>query len=160
VTCDDAWLTRSALVRLRDRGGERRLALTAEGGRWTVNGQVEVALEGCVDVDLGWSPSTNTLPIRRLHLAPGESSGPVTAAWVRFPDLRVQALSQEYRRLSESRYRYTSGRGAFSADLEVDPDGLVLEYKGQWTLVGEPDQRDSTSSSHPRRSAKGSGRSR
>ena len=95
-------------------------------------------VRGAVDVDLGWTPFTNTLPIRRLSLAVGQKSGPVTAAWVRFPDLGLEPLTQEYERTAARRYRYTSGGGSFAADLEVDDDGLVIDYSGIWTRVPEP----------------------
>ena len=90
--------------------------------------RVEVAdptLEGCTDVDLGCSPSTNTLPIRRLSLAVGASQT-IQAAWVRFPELTVTSGTQTYTRLDESTYRYESG--TFSAELVVDEDGLVASY--------------------------------
>lgn len=136
VTCDGAWRTRRADIRLRDDAGERSLAILAAAGRWTVNGRQDDSMRGCVDLDLAWSPSTNTLPIRRLGLEVGGASGPLAAAWVRFPELTVQPLEQEYRRLSESMYRYTSRGGAFAADLEVDGDGLVLDYGGVWRRAG------------------------
>jgi uncharacterized protein len=89
-------------------------------------------LDNCLDVDLEWSPSTNTIPIRRLGLALGESRA-VTAAWVRFPSLEVQRLEQSYERVDERRYRYRSGR--FTADLAVDEDGMVLQYGVSWKAV-------------------------
>jgi hypothetical protein len=79
-----------------------------------------------------WSPSTNTLPTRRLGLALGETEM-VAAAWVRFPSLEVQRLDQSYERIDERRYRYRSGR--FSADLLVDEDGMVLQYGVNWKAV-------------------------
>jgi hypothetical protein len=89
-------------------------------------------LDNCLDVDLEWSPSTNTLPIRRLGLAIGDMKT-VTAAWVRFPSLEVQRLDQSYERVDERRYRYRSGR--FTADLAVDEDGVVLQYGVNWKAV-------------------------
>ncbi len=91
-------------------------------------------LAGCIDVDLGITPSTNTLPIRRLNLQVGESAD-VTAAWVRFPELTVEPLAQRYTRLDERRYRYESTTG-FSAELEVDELGLVVRYGDIWERVG------------------------
>jgi hypothetical protein len=38
------------------------------------NGAAVSAVEGCIDIDLKYSPSTNLLPIRRLNLAIGESA--------------------------------------------------------------------------------------
>jgi hypothetical protein len=65
----------------------------------------------------------------------GARSGPIVAAWVRFPDLALEPLPQEYERLAESRYRYSSRGGSFVAQLEVDEHGLVLDYEGQWRRV-------------------------
>jgi hypothetical protein len=131
VRCDQAWVTRAVAVDLRGPEGERALRLTAEDGRWSVNGVERDAVRGCVDVDLGWSPSTNTLPIRRLDLAVGDTRA-MTAAWVRFPELTLEPLPQEYRRLAERRYRYASAGGRFVAELEVDGQGLVTTYGQIW----------------------------
>jgi hypothetical protein len=135
VRCDTAWRTKSAEVRIHSAGSERALALTVEDGRWLADSREQPALRGALDVDLGWSPSTNTLPIRRLSLAVGAQSGPVVAAWVRFPELTLEPLPQEYERLAETRYRYSSRGGSFVAVLEVDEHGLVLDYEGQWRRV-------------------------
>ncbi len=109
------------------RGFQRRaVALTRDvQGNWTVDGDPAPALQGCTDVDLGCSPSTNALPIRRLSLAAGESST-VQVAWLRFPQLTVARMDQSYARLDADRYRYASG--GFAAELTVDEDGFVVEY--------------------------------
>jgi uncharacterized protein len=110
-----------------------RLLSRDDAGRWTVNGTPRPDLEGCADVDLEFSPSTNTLPIRRLDMPEG-CSAPVLAAWVRFPALTVEVIEQTYERVSEHGYRYRAG--SFTADLEVDEAGLVLDYPGIWRRVG------------------------
>ena len=132
VVCDESWLTRSADISLRDGSGERILRVEVEGGRWRENGRVNERVTDCTDIDLEWSPSTNTIPIRRLSLSVGERSSLITAAWVRFPDLTLQPLGQEYERISERSYRYTSSVGAFIAEIAVDEEGLTLNYEGFW----------------------------
>ena len=123
VMANDAGLTTA--VHVRDlRGFEARtiaLARDAKGG-WTLDGKAAPALRRCTDVDLGCSPSTNTLPIRRLRLGIG-ASHTIQAAWVRFPELTVVKTAQTYTRLDELTYRYASG--AFEEELSVDDDGLV-----------------------------------
>jgi uncharacterized protein len=99
---------------------------------WSRDGKQLPALDQCLDLDLEWSPSTNTLPIRRLGLALGDTKA-VAAAWVRFPSLDVERLDQSYERIDERRYRYRSGR--FTADLAVDEDGVVLQYGVNWKAV-------------------------
>lgn len=113
--------------------GQRRLRLRVEAeGNWSHDGHRLAQAAGCLDVDLEWSPSTNTLPIRRLGLAPGGTKA-VAAAWVRFPSLEVQRIEQTYERLAKRRYRYRSGRS--TADLAVDDDGMVLQYGVNWKAV-------------------------
>ncbi len=122
-------------VHVRDlRGFEQRsIALVRDGkGRWTVDGVAARALSGCSDIDLGCSPSTNTLPIRRLRLAVGTSHA-IKAAWIRFPGLTVEKATQTYSRLDELTYHYASG--TFEADLTVDDDGLVASY-AEWRRTG------------------------
>ena len=116
------------------RGFETRtVALERDAkGNWTVDGVAVKALKGCTDVDLGCSPSTNTLPIRRLRLGVGASQK-IQAAWLRFPDFTVVKAAQTYTRLDEYTYRYKSG--TFEADLDVDDDGLVTTY-AEWRRTG------------------------
>jgi hypothetical protein len=135
VLCDSMWRTNEVELTLARAGRTRSLNIKAESLRWYVNGIEDENLRGCVDIDLSWSPSTNTLPIRRLNLAVGERSGTLNAAWVRFPEMELQVLPQEYERLSERSYRYSSGAGAFTAELEVDERGLVRTYEGLWQTV-------------------------
>jgi hypothetical protein len=134
VLCDDSWHTRRADISLRDGTGEPTLQITVEDGHWYANGRQNETVAGCSDIDLEWSPSTNTIAIRRLRLAVGERSSPFTAAWVRFPSLTLQPLLQQYERTSERSYKYmcdTEG-SRFVAEIVVDDDGMVLNYEGLW----------------------------
>lgn len=139
IACDRSFRTRRANVSVRDATGERTLQITTENGRWFENGRETQTVNGAIDIDLGWSPSTNTLPIKRLKLEIGQSSGEFMAAWVRFPELTLQPLLQEYRRLADLHYRYSSRGGAFVANLIVDNDDLVVDYEGFW-LRAKSDQ--------------------
>lgn len=136
VVCAADWRTRRVEVFLRHPSGERALMLAAAAGRWWADGVEQPGLQGCVDVDLEWSPSTNTLPIRRLAPPVGGGSGPLRMAWVRFPSLAIEPLPQEYRRTADGRYHYSSGGGSFQADIDVDDEGLVVRYEGGWERVG------------------------
>jgi hypothetical protein len=132
ITCDRSFRTKAANVFFRDAAGERSLQIVSEDGRWLENGAENQTVRGAIDIDLGWSPSTNTLPIRRLGLEIGQTSGEFIAAWVRFPELTLQPLPQEYLRLGDRKYRYSSRGGAFVAELLVDDHDLVLDYEGFW----------------------------
>jgi hypothetical protein len=127
VEADERWVTRLARVEV----GERVLLLEHDGaGRWLLGGVPRPDLEGCLDVDLGVTPSTNTLPIRRL----GDAGGELPAAWVGFPELTLERLEQRYTPLGDGRWRYEAGD--FAADLVVDDRGLVVTYGDDlWATV-------------------------
>jgi len=132
IDCDSNWRTQQAEVSVRHSSGDRHVHVTTQNGTWYEDGNENKAVAGAIDIDLGWTPSTNTLPIRRLNLAIGEPSGHVTAAWISFPDLILQPLLQEYRRLGRDRYLYTSREGAFKAEIVVNDHGVVLDYENFW----------------------------
>lgn len=134
IDCAADWHTRNVELSLTDAEGERTLSLRASGtGDWLVGDHRLDAVAGCIDIDLGITPATNTLPIRRLNLAVGESAA-VVATWVRFPSLTIQTLSQRYTRIAEHRYHYASDPG-FECDLVVDDDGLIATYPEGWERV-------------------------
>ncbi len=137
IECDEQWRTRSAVI-TGDAGGHPvGLRLDADGqGHWTRNGVGVRFLDGALDVDLGFTPSTNTLPIRRLALLVGNSAR-VRTAWFRFPELRLESLEQTYTREAERIYRYEAlvDGEPFTARLETDGFGIVVRYEGLW----EPD---------------------
>jgi hypothetical protein len=125
IVADRHWVTRRAHVALASEP-TRTLTIEHDGiGGWTVDEQARPDLATCLDVDLGISPSTNTLPIRRLGLKVGEART-VDAVWVRFPALSVEVLSQTYERRDGLVYGYSSGD--FARDLEVDDRGVVIRY--------------------------------
>jgi len=133
VLADGAGLTTAAHVRDLRGFGQRTIVLERDAkGNWRVDGSPVRALKGCTDVDLGCSPSTTTLPIRRLSLGTGASKT-IQAAWVRFPELDVVKAAQTYTRLDEFTYRYAAGD--FQAELTVDDDGLVGSYAA-WQRTG------------------------
>ena len=141
VLVDRAGLTTAAHVRELRGFTTRTLAIERSAkGAWTVDGAAARALKGCTDVDLGISPSTNTLPIRRLNLAVG-AAHTIQAAWVRFPELVVVKTPQTYSRLDEFTYLYASG--TFEAELTVDDDGLVTTY-AEWRRTGYATGPDDT----------------
>jgi hypothetical protein len=134
VVCDSAWRTLWARVNgwIGRSQVNQRVARNL-AGEWRQNGLVCPAVEGCVDVDLAFTPITNLLPIRRLELSIG-ASAPVRAAWLRFPDFELVPLEQVYTRTSENQYRYESAGGRFRADLDVDAQGVVMRYGSFWQM--------------------------
>jgi hypothetical protein len=134
VYADENWLTHRVHVERTIGADVKTLDLNVESrGVWRSAGQELPALSGCDDVDLALTPATNTLAIRRLNLEIGRSAS-VIVAWVKFPDLMVQPLSERYTRLANDKYRYQSNTG-FAADITVDELGLVITYPGAWERI-------------------------
>jgi uncharacterized protein len=132
VACDAAWRTGSAHVIGTIGGRDVELAIArAPDGTWTRDGVEQPQLAGLVDVDLGFTPATNLVAIRRLALAVGAAS-PAPAAYLVFPELRLERIEQSYRRLDESRYHYTSPAYDYDEVLVVSPDGFVTDYPRLW----------------------------
>jgi uncharacterized protein len=131
IRCDAKWRTESCQLFAQIGRRVTELFVRRDGDVWTVNDEEDMRLVGCEDIDLGFSPSTNLLPIRRLALAVGARAS-VRAAWIKFPELTLQMLEQTYMRLREDTYRYESAGGTFRRDLKVDARGFVLEYPDLW----------------------------
>ena len=141
VECDKGWCTRSSII--EGEVGERpfQLALAADGvGNWTRDGAPVPEFAGALDIDLGFTPATNTLPIRRLALAVGQSA-PVRSAWLRFPELRLEPLQQTYTHEVELIFHYRAlvDGELFVARLDTDVFGRVVRYEGLWEAeLAEP----------------------
>ena len=134
IVCDQSWQTRSG--RVNGWVGSETIAVDISidvVGRWWLNETENPAVEGCLDLDLNFSPSTNLLPIRRLDLAVGQEAA-VRAAWLRFPSFTLEPLEQTYHRLAEATYRYESAGGKFVRDLPVNAAGFVTTYPDFWEL--------------------------
>lgn len=105
-------------------------------GTWTLNDELCAEVQGCMDLDLSFTPATNLLPLRRLALHVGQSAE-VRSAWVEWPDVRLTLLVQRYARRTETEYDYESdlpGGELFRSTLLVQPEGWVLDYGGLWRV--------------------------
>jgi uncharacterized protein len=90
IRCDVRWRVRELMLEsLKDQGKEVRLLADGRGRWWTAAGGSLSSLEGCIDVDVSTTPFTNTLPIRRLDLDPGESEE-IRVAYVDVPGMGVE----------------------------------------------------------------------
>jgi len=136
VFSDENWLTHRVQIDCTLGGNVKSLTLGVESrGIWRSSAGEELSMiRGCDDVDLALTPATNTLAIRRLKLDVG-SSASLVAAWVKFPELTVEPLSQRYTRVDQNTYHYASNTG-FSAEITVDDLGLVTSYPGAWERIG------------------------
>ena len=137
------WVTRELEVTAVGAGWQRSAWLTRDDDagwayRQFADGDAGLPPPGCdpaalgeaLDCDLGLSPLTNTMPIVRheLHLRPGAVE--FTMAWMSVPDLAVVASVQRYEHVRTTAdgavVRFASGD--FTADLQIDADGFVVDY--------------------------------
>ena len=100
----------------------------APGGAW--DGSLP-DLSDALDIDIENSPLTNTMPILR-HGFQCEGSGDFLMAFVSTPGLRVEASPQRYEHVRRTEngsvVRYISRDGDFTAELELDDQGLLIHY--------------------------------
>lgn len=135
IRCTSNWETRSVKVHQQWNNTEKHLSLEVdEAQNWTLNDEPLDFASGFIDIDLGVTPATNTLPIRRFALMMEEGKD-TTAVWLRFPALSVEPLSQRYTRIGEHEYTYESFKSGFRADLHFDDDGVVIRYGDFWQRV-------------------------
>lgn len=139
------WVTRQLIIHVEGNGWARSLRLDrSEDGYW--RDEVEQSglppqdlaapglvpgtdLSSALDCDLGLCPLTNTMPIRRLGLL--ESDVPRTSlvmAWIDMPSLQVIASDQYYGSIGPASVSYASGTRGVNVELEVDEQGVVIDY--------------------------------
>lgn len=128
-------LTRAARIHLWSDSANRHLQLSRNReGRWQANGLDRPDLADATDIDIGVTPATNSLPIRRFRLAVGASRD-LVAAWVQFPTLSVIPAHQRYTRIATDRYLYESRDSGYQAELTVQEDGMVVQYADIWRTL-------------------------
>ncbi|MFZ5791403.1 MAG: putative glycolipid-binding domain-containing protein [Pseudomonadota bacterium] len=129
------WHTRKVVLELHTLQGVRELSLKSDGrGHWRdEHGDPLPELDSCLDVDISVTPFTNTLPVRRLDLEPGRSAE-LRVVYIAVPALTAKPAEQRYRcRERKSGRQLVTYEGlstGFKADLELDADGLVIDYPG------------------------------
>jgi uncharacterized protein len=130
VLADPAFQTQEAAVAGWIGETAVDLHVCAIGNRaWTVNGAEQPQLAGCVDLDLGFTPATNFLPVRRLALRVGEEAQ-APAAYLAFPQLKFEVLPQRYKRISDTEYEYQAPSAGYIGMLEFSAHGVIVSYPG------------------------------
>ncbi len=148
IRCDEQWRMRELQCEMLSTTFAQfptaSLHLLSDGeGHWTnATDEPQPVFDGCIDVDIMATPFTNTLPIRRLKLAQGESQQ-LAMVYVALPDLAVSRMEQRYTCVKHSgkagdftgRYRYESVASGYTALLDVEGMGLVTTYPDLYAWV-------------------------
>ncbi len=132
IRCAHDWSAQTIAIDQVLGNTPRRLQLARAGKGWLVDGAPDARLDGCAEPDLGLTPSTNALAVRRLDLAVGQAAT-IACAWVKFPALSIEPALQRYERLGDQEYRYTNVASGFTAIVTVDDLMLPVSYEGIWT---------------------------
>lgn len=114
---------------------ENILQFTRQNNRWhDKQGTIHAIFDDCTDIDISLTPFTNTLPINRLSLPVG-ASAEIAVLYFDLPAMDIKPARQRYTRLSENTYKYESLSSGFTAALEVDDAGLVINYPEIWERI-------------------------
>jgi hypothetical protein len=133
VTCNRDWTSREA--RVRGWLGTQAVDLVlvrGPGGGWTLNGLPAPDAADHADIDLGFTPATNVLPIRRAGLAVGEAAE-LPAAWLDVAAGSLTVLPQRYERRGATAFWYEAPTTGYADLLETTAEGLVRRYPQLWT---------------------------
>ncbi|MET0937332.1 MAG: putative glycolipid-binding domain-containing protein [Luteibacter sp.] len=134
VRCDRLWHTQWGTVRGWVGAAPVDLSVSHDAhGRWMANEVAVPELGHCVDLDLGFTPATNLIALRRLRLAVGERAA-APAAWFDLEEGSLGVLAQQYERHGRTTYDYEAPRFDCAARLTVTDDGFVSDYPGLWTV--------------------------
>ena len=135
VTADAVWKTQRAKLFgfVGNDAVDLRIRSTSTQ-RWFANGVEQDNVAGCLDLDLGFTPATNLVAIRRLSLKVGQRAE-APAAYLAFPKMHLEKLDQSYHRAGRTTFEYRAPRFGYAETLEVDASGAVLAYPGLFEQV-------------------------
>lgn len=100
-------------------------------GLWTLNDNRIPNLEGCLDLDFGFTPATNLSQLRRIALEIGQAVD-VPVAWLDVTSGTIAILHQRYERRTTDAYWYEAPRFNYAAQFHVRSSGFVRHYPGLW----------------------------
>lgn len=101
-------------------------------GRWgEINGALRPELGASADIELGCTPFSATIPIRRLGLGVGESAD-IDVVAVDVDTLGAVAVPTRYERTGPARWRSVALPTGAERTFEVDEFGLVINEVGRF----------------------------
>ncbi len=135
IELEQNWVIRSFLIKSSLFNMDQTISLRHDGyGKWYGESKEWKTLEGCMDIDISVSPFTNSLPINRLRPKMGENND-IDVVYIDIPSFRISKASQHYLRIHKNTHHFTNADGDFTADIEVDDDGLVVHYPNLFERV-------------------------
>ncbi len=148
LTTGSGYLTTLLTVRAAADGWKRSLELRRSEGRWEVStertgdsdlpdpGGDLTKLHHALDPDLGLSPLFNTMPVLRHGIHNAGHAEDFLMVWISVPDLSLHPSPQRYTHVGSEhgirtvRFEAAGDGEDFTADLQFDSDGFVVDYPG------------------------------
>lgn len=127
-------------IRAREDGTTRRARIGAKSrifvsrapdNTWLLNGTPATAVEEAEDIDLGFTPATLTLPIRRLKLSIGDDAE-IMVARLDLENDRLTPLNLVLRRTADKEYECLNADTGKTSHLVVDGHGIIQRFTGHW----------------------------
>lgn len=137
---DTDWNILRYRIRARSDGTTRRVRIGAKprlfvrratDDTWMVNGAPAHAVTGAKDIDLGFTPATFTLPIRRLKLGIGDEAE-ILVARLDLEKEQLTPLHRVFRRIAKDKYECRVTETDAISHLMVDAQGIVRADAGRW----------------------------
>ena len=129
-------------IRARGDGTTRRARIGAKSRilvrrapdyTWLLNGTPAPAVTVAKDIDLGFTPATLTLPIRRLKLGIGDEAE-VMVARLDFENERLTPMHLVFRRIADEQYECLNFETGKTSHLIVDRHGIIRAHTGHWIV--------------------------
>ncbi|WP_291910607.1 putative glycolipid-binding domain-containing protein [Chitinophaga sp. CB10] len=124
------WKTDSFYIRsFGPDARELRVTSNLLGQWYDKEGNQIAAFDDCLDIDISLTPFTNSLPVNRLQMLPGQSVE-INVIYILLPEFELQKVRQRYTMLRENYWLYENVDSDFSAKLSFDENGIMTDYPG------------------------------
>ncbi|MFL9483500.1 putative glycolipid-binding domain-containing protein [Chitinophagaceae bacterium LWZ2-11] len=132
---DNDWTVQNVAIHIEGDSPFQFIFEKNEEGNWSdKNGRILPALNDCIDIDISLTPFTNTLPIKRLRLTENESKE-ITVLYLNLLTREYSPIKQRYTNIDGKFYKYENLSSDYTAILEIDEAGYVVNYPGIWQRV-------------------------
>jgi hypothetical protein len=104
------------------------------GINWEINHFDNPSFKGFLYIDISLTPFTNTLPINNLQLKIGDSKE-IDIIYIDLINNQITPVRQRYTRTDFNEYLYENIVSDFTVHIQVDENGLVLNYPGLFEKI-------------------------
>lgn len=135
IESNNLWETTFLEVRSQLNNSTQIISFRSDGkGSWSTDGKPVEKFTGCIDIDISLTPFTNTLAIKRLKL-PEQEAKQIKVLYVDILNDQVKPVYQQYKRLSNTQYKFENVPNDFESIISVDELGLVVTYPELFTRL-------------------------